>query len=241
MLKTEIGYRHRLVREQLGLSVPDYAGIMGVRPSTIYSWESGRTAVPHKILTVLEQKYGIPASWILTGIVSQAHQTTIPTLTHLTEQLQKLQAMVTGLRSTSPQVIPSPEIPQPYKIPMLMLGVSAGVPVAAEDTVEQEIDLAEMLLHNPGSTYFIRVVGDSMVNAGIADGDTLIVDCSVQPRYGQIVIARIFGELTVKRYIQQPDGSPILRAENPAYNDIIITADMEFAIIGVVRSCIKQF
>ena len=113
------------------------------------------------------------------------------------------------------------------------------MPAAADDTIEREIDLADMLLEHPESTYFIRVVGDSMTDAGISDGDTLIVDCAIQPRSGQIVIAKVYGELTVKRYLTV-EGRPILRAENRRYKDIEITADMDFTIVGVVRSCIKK-
>ena len=109
--------------------------------------------------------------------------------------------------------------------------MSAGVPTASDDTIEREIDLAEMLLQHPESSYFIRVVGDSMNDAGI---------CALQPRPGQIVIAKVFGELTVKRYLLI-DGIPLLRAENSSYKDIPVTQDMDFTIVGVVSSCIKSF
>ena len=79
-----------------------------------------------------------------------------------------------------------------------------------------------------------------MTDAGISDGDTLIVDCAIQPKSGQIVIAKVFGELTVKRYIDDGSQHPILRAENEAYNDIDITEEMDFSIVGVVTSCIKN-
>jgi DNA polymerase V len=126
------------------------------------------------------------------------------------------------------------------RIPMLRMGVSAGAPTDSDDTIEREVDLAEMLLEHPEQTYFIRVVGDSMTDAGISNGDTLIVDCAVEPKPGHVVIAKVFGELTVKRYMQR-NGRPLLRAENKRFKDIAITADMDFRIVGVVRSCIKAF
>lgn len=239
-MKILIGQRHRQAREQLGLSVQEYAAVMGVRPPTVYSWESGRTAVPQEVLATLEQRYGISARWILTG-QAQSESSATPALAALQQQLKHLQHLVTELQEQAPQVVaPAPLLPPVRRIPMLSLGVSAGTPTASDDTIEREIDLAEMLLENPDSTYFIRVVGDSMQDAGIADGDTLIVDCSVQPKPGQVVIARVYGELTVKRYITS-GSQPLLRAENKRYRDIMITPDMDFGIVGVVRSCIKQF
>lgn len=232
-----IGERHRQAREELGITVADYAAAMNVRPSTVYSWESGRTAVPQSVLATLEQRYGVSASWILTGNAATADSGS--SLHHLQQQLQQLHQLVGQLRKESPAVMSGASSSR-TRIPLLALGVSAGTPTASDDTIEREIDLAEMLLEHPDSTYFIRVVGDSMQDAGIADGDTLIVDCAVQPRNGQVVIARVFGELTVKRYINQ-HSQPILRAENRKYRDITITPDMDFGIVGVVRSCIKQF
>lgn len=240
MSKQDTGARHRQAREGLGMGVPEYAQSMGVRPSTVYSWESGRTAVPQEVLAMLEQRFGVSASWILTGTLAEP-PTQPGALQYLQQQLQSLQAMVAELRRESPSVLSGASARHGRtRIPMLALGVSAGAPVASDDTIEKEIDLADMLLDHPDSTYFIRVVGDSMQDAGIADGDTLIVDCSVQPRSGQVVIARVYGELTVKRYLNQ-DSQPLLRAENRKYRDIIITPDMDFSIVGVVRSCIKQF
>lgn len=240
MSKQEIGNRHKQAREGLGMAVPDYAQALGVRPSTVYSWESGRTSVPQDILATLERRYGISASWILTGNTADSASQG-GALHHLQQQLQSLQAIVGELRRESPAVLSGGTGKHSHtRIPLLALGVSAGVPVASDDTIEREIDLADLLLEHPESTYFIRVVGDSMQDAGISDGDTLIVDCAVQPRSGQVVIARVFGELTVKRYLNQ-DSKPLLRAENRKYRDITITPDMDFGIVGVVRSCIKQF
>ncbi len=240
MSKKAVGARHKQAREELGLNVPEYAKAMGVRPSTVYSWESGRTAVPQEVLAVLEQRYGVSSRWLLTGNAPEPPAES-STLHHLQQQLQNLHELVAQLRRDSPFVLSGGSgMRPPTRIPLLALGVSAGTPVAADDAVEKEIDLAEMLLEHPESTYFIRVVGDSMLEAGIADGDTLIVDCAQQPHPGQVVIARVYGELTVKRYLLQ-DSRPLLRAENRKYRDIMITPDMDFGIVGVVRSCIKQF
>jgi DNA polymerase V len=216
MNKTELGARHRSMREDiLRMSVAEYAAYVGVQSVTVYSWESGRTSVPHTVLAKLARDHSISVPWLLTGAGSPTDAAVVLRGARATDRMSSI------------------------RVPMLSIGVSAGSPVVADDAVEQEIDLATMLLAHPESTYFIRVVGDSMIDAGIADGDMLIVDCSLQPKPGQIVIAKVFGELTVKRYLMVDD-APYLRAENRRHKDIPITTDMDFIIVGVVRSCIKQ-
>ncbi len=216
MNKVELGARHRAMREDvLRMSVADYAAYVGVRSVTVYSWEAGRTSVPHTVLAKLAREHSVSVPWLLTGSGAPTEAAVV----------------VRGARPSDRSA--------GIRIPLLALGVSAGSPVTADDTIDSEVDLATMLLEHPESTYFIRVVGDSMSDAGIADGDMLIVDCSLQPKPGQIVIAKVFGELTVKRYLVV-DEAPYLRAENRRHKDIPITADMDFVIVGVVRSCIKQ-
>lgn len=249
-MKASVGRRHRDVREGiLKLSVSAYAKTMNVKDVTVYSWESGRTSVPQEVIAKLEHLHGISAGWMLTGQgamlvggAKQGSQAASP-LDIIETHLRSVTELVRDLRATSPEVMasaPRRKPPTTVRIPMLSLGVSAGSPVEASDVIEGEIDLGEMLLEHPESTYFIRVVGDSMTGAGIMDGDTLIVDCSLTPKSGQIVIARVYGELTVKRYVTK-GGEAVLRAENKRFKDIMITEDMDFTIVGVVRSCIKQF
>ncbi|MDZ4744758.1 MAG: translesion error-prone DNA polymerase V autoproteolytic subunit [bacterium] len=248
-MKQSVGRRHRDVRETiLKLSVSLYAQTMNVKDVTVYSWESGRTSVPQDVLAKLERENGISAGWMLTGqgemmVGTSANSPLSSPLDVLETHLRSMRVLLKDLRETSPEVMasaPRRKPPTTVRIPMLSLGVSAGAPVESADTIEGEIDLGEMLLEHPESTYFIRVVGDSMTGAGIMDGDTLIVDCSLTPKSGQIVIARVYGELTVKRYITK-GGEAVLRAENKRFKDITIDEAMDFTIVGVVRSCIKQF
>lgn len=251
--RVQLGVRHRQIRESmLKMSVQEYAKMMDVKVPTVYSWESGRTSVPQNVLATLEKRYGISSGWLLTGYgtpvlpshvsIDPVAETKKSVMERLEEHITTIKQLVDELKHHSPEVLAPARREKgssKHRIPMLALGVSAGLPTASDDTIEREIDLADMLLEHPESTYFIRVVGDSMTDAGISDGDTLIVDCAIQPRAGQIVIAKVYGELTVKRYLQV-DGRPILRAENRRYKDIAITADMDFTIVGVVRNCIKK-
>jgi DNA polymerase V len=123
--------------------------------------------------------------------------------------------------------------------PLASASVEAGFPSPAEDYLERSIDLNEELVRNPAATFFIRVNGDSMRDAGIHQGDILVVDRSVTPADRQIVVAMIDGEFTVKRFCKR-DGRISLEAENPAFRPIEVGEDQELTIWGAVTYIIHQ-
>lgn len=116
--------------------------------------------------------------------------------------------------------------------------VAAGFPSPASDDVESRLDLNAHLVRRPAATFFVRAAGHSMVGAGIFDGDLLIVDRSVPPRDGDIVIAALHGDLTVKRLVAVGDAW-LLRAANPAFPDFPLGED-GCEIWGVVAHSIHQ-
>ena len=124
--------------------------------------------------------------------------------------------------------------------PLFTCGVSAGFPSPAEDHIDQKLDLNEFLIPHPTSTFFVRVSGDSMINASINNNDILIVDRSLEATNGKIIIAIVNGELTVKRLIKNHTSCQLI-AENSDYQPIEITEDSEFEVWGVVTSVIHQF
>ena len=123
--------------------------------------------------------------------------------------------------------------------PLFLSGVSAGFPSPADDYLDRKLDLNEHLVKNPASTFFVRVAGDSMTDAGINDNDILIVDRSIEPSSNNIVIAVVNGELTVKRLIKKKN-SCLLFAENPAYPPLKINDDTPLEIWGVVTFVIHS-
>lgn len=123
--------------------------------------------------------------------------------------------------------------------PLYLCPVQAGFPSPAEDYVERKLDLHEHLVRNPAATFFLRARGDSMIRAGIHDGDLLIVDRSVTAGQGKIVIAAVEGELTVKRLIRK-GGRVLLAPENPDYPAIDITEREYVHIWGVVVYAIHK-
>ncbi len=117
--------------------------------------------------------------------------------------------------------------------PLYASSVKAGFPSPAEDYAEQHLDLNTHFIAHPAATFFLRVSGDSMIDAGIFNGDMLIVDRSLEPSNGKIVIAAVNGDLTVKRLSKTKDGI-FLVAENSHYPPIALTESDHIQIWGVV-------
>ncbi len=111
--------------------------------------------------------------------------------------------------------------------------IAAGFPSPATDHLDRRLDLNEHLLLHPQATFFMRVKGDSMIGAGIHDGDLLIVDRSLEATSGRVVVAALNGELTVKR-LRRRGKHIVLQPENPAYSEITIGEDRTLDICGVV-------
>jgi DNA polymerase V len=122
---------------------------------------------------------------------------------------------------------------------LFMIPVAAGFPSPAEDYIEAQLDLNQYLIRHQAATFFVRASGDSMLGAAIHSGDLLIVDRAIQPADGNIVIAVVNGELTVKRLSQKGDRL-LLVAENEQYAPLEINKHTEFHIWGVVTNVIHS-
>ena len=127
-----------------------------------------------------------------------------------------------------------------FKVPLLNDSVSAGFPSPADDYTEENIDLNEHLISNPFSTFFLRVKGDSMINAGIKDKDLIIVDKSLIAKPGNIVIAMIDGEFTIKR-LSIKNNELYLKSENHNYPDFRFKNHIDVQIWGVVIYSIHSY
>ena len=118
-------------------------------------------------------------------------------------------------------------------------GISAGFPSPADDFKEIRISLDSELVKNKEATFYAKVSGDSMVGAGLDDGDLLVIDRSLSPENGKIVICFIDGDFTVKR-IKKEKGKFYLMPENKKYKSIELGEDNELIIWGVVEYVIKK-
>ncbi|MDE2367514.1 MAG: translesion error-prone DNA polymerase V autoproteolytic subunit [Burkholderiales bacterium] len=122
-------------------------------------------------------------------------------------------------------------------VPALGRRVRAGKPTSGDDYQEDAVDLGKHLVRDPSSTFVMKVAGWSMRDAGIADGDELVVDRGVAPEDGRIVVADVDGELTVKRLKRTTTGW-LLQAANPDFADIPVGDKSELNIWGVVTRVI---
>lgn len=134
---------------------------------------------------------------------------------------------------------PSPDAPHLAR-PLFLSRVTAGFPSPAEDYVEGSLDLNEHLIQHKEATFFVRVRGDSMAGACIRNGDLLVVDRAREASDGDIVIAVVDGELTVKRLYRR-GGHLRLLPENPCYHPIEFKDGQELVVWGVVTSFIHRF
>ena len=123
--------------------------------------------------------------------------------------------------------------------PIFLDKVSAGFPSPATDYMENKLDLNEYLIRHPAATFIVKASGSSMVNANIYSGDLLVVDRSITPKNNNIVIASIFGDLTVKK-LKKKEKSFFLVSANEEYPSIEVKEEMECFIWGVVTYIIHE-
>jgi DNA polymerase V len=125
------------------------------------------------------------------------------------------------------------------KAPLFTMSVSAGIPVQTDDNIDKEIDLNEYLVERPAATFFARVKGDDMTEAGIFDGDILIVDSSEKPHDGRIVLAEINDQLTVK-YFRDMSGEHYLESQDSVFFPLNAPGLLDAKILGSVTKIIHS-
>jgi DNA polymerase V len=134
---------------------------------------------------------------------------------------------------------PQPIAQMPVECWHVEAAAQCGFPSPADDHTQRRIDLNEILLHQPAATYYMRVRGTSMRDAGIEDGDCIIIDRSLEARHGDVILAVIDGEFTVKTLFKR-NGKVSLKAANPLFPEITIREGQELSVWGVVTWVIKQ-
>lgn len=138
--------------------------------------------------------------------------------------------------------MPRPQVARsqgPFSI-VLLQRVPAGFPSPADDYVEKPLDINEHLVRHPAATFLFDVTGDSMILAGILDGDKVVVDRSIEPIDRHIVVALVRGERTLKRLFLR--GARVeLRPENPAYKPLVVSDGDELQIWGVVVGVVRKY
>lgn len=125
-----------------------------------------------------------------------------------------------------------------FKLPLLGM-IPAGGPVLSEEYIEKWINVGEDVVYKIKDSYLLRVIGNSMIDAGIFEGDILVVCGSLEPRTGDIVVALVDNQNTVKRYMKDSHGQIYLKAENPEYDNI--HPEGELCVQGVVTGLLRYY
>ncbi|WP_244832527.1 LexA family transcriptional regulator [Caballeronia sp. TF1N1] len=124
-------------------------------------------------------------------------------------------------------------------VPFVASRAACGFPSPADDYLDRPLDFNELLISNPAATFAVRIAGESMTGAGLFPGDIAVVDRSLTPFNGCVVLALIDGEFTIKRY-RLKAGSVTLQPENKAFRDLVIAEETAFEVWGVVKNAIRM-
>jgi len=133
----------------------------------------------------------------------------------------------------------APDLSTRYALPIFLGRLPAGFPSPADDYIEGKLDLNRHLIKHPAATFFVRVTGDSMIGTGIHSGDLLVVDRSLDAVDGNVIVAALDGELTVKRLSKRGESLRLLPA-NADYQPIEILTQQSLEIFGVVTNVIHS-
>jgi DNA polymerase V len=125
-------------------------------------------------------------------------------------------------------------------IPLYASHISAGFPSPADDYIEAELDLNRLMVRNPPDTFMVRANGDALSGAGILDGDVLVIDRSIGPRHGMIVVAVVNGEMCVRR-LNRKHGNWVLGPENKDFQPLRIRLGQDLEIWGVVTGLVRKY
>ena len=127
----------------------------------------------------------------------------------------------------------------PAAVPLVSCSAACGFPSPADDHLDRPLDFNELLIKNPAATFAVRIAGESMIDAGLFPNDIAIVNRSLQPVSGNIVLALVNGEFTIKRYRKSAAGV-FLQAANLTFSDLVITEDIDFHVWGVITNSIRM-
>ncbi len=223
-------------------SIKDFSELIGMEAGNVQKYLNNKRKPGTPLLKRL-QKEGCDINWLLTGEGKMyANEKSGKSLDN-SKAVQKpendrLNAVIQRLEHVEKQ-LKSEETAQTVQIPLYIHAVSAGTPCTVSEEVDQYLSVQKSLIRHPKSTYAVRASGDSMINAGIEDGDILIADHQAPVKDRCIVIASINGEQTVKRIIIQA-GAVTLAPENEKYPAIPLKETDNVKILGIILGIYRQ-
>lgn len=249
----QIGENLRAVIEAMRLTQDEFAERIGKKKTHISGYIGNTGGRKAKNLLPELITMGVNGLWFLTGegrmFLDDAPEKS--TEESESEEALRSQAKVIQLmfdrgminldKTARSQETPEKAAPSEVlvSVPVFSHRVAAGKPVDSTSSVEESLDLPGHMIRHPEETYAVYATGDSMIGAGIEEGDLLIVDKGIEPKNKSIVIASINGEQTVKRLLVEK-GEVSLAPENHKYPEIKITREMDFRTLGVVVWVIRR-
>ncbi len=234
MKKVEkIGDRIRAIRLKEGLTQTEFARKIGVSGNRLSEYETKGDPPKSNILTSIYRNFNVDALWLLTGEGSMEKKKEGSEF--LSEQLNNVEKKIDylinrGHKSTGKKIT---------SISLYQHAIAAGPCTDSSGPVEDHLDLPGHMIPHPTETYAVKVTGDSMKGDNIEEGDVLIVDCALEPKHNNIVIASVDNEQTVKR-LKKEGGKVMLMPSNHHYEPIEITEHTKFDVQGVVTWVIRK-
>ncbi|EAT58707.1 S24 family peptidase [Chlorobium ferrooxidans] len=234
-----LGTRIKSVRDHFGLRQEEFGEKIGLSGNRVSEIENDKGGTKASVLISICQEFPLNPEWLLSGEGSMLKK---PEESGISPD--EFSRRITLLEKQMQQFVINtiePESPSLAKVPLYSSAVPAGMPDPASDEIEEYLDMPASWAQGKKNIYALKVNGDSMVDIGIMPGDLLMVEARTTARDGQVVVACINGEVTVKTLCISNTGTISLMPENKRYPPIAITADMDFRIQGVVMAAVRHY
>ncbi|MCF8382440.1 MAG: helix-turn-helix domain-containing protein [Chlorobium sp.] len=237
-----LGQRVRLLRDHLELRQDEFGARVGISGNRISEIENGKGGTTASVLMSLCREFPVNPEWVLSGRGKMLKERlgSTPRAVDFGIRLNVLEEQMRRVLNAETDADPDPDQPL-ARVPLYMGAVPAGTPDMAAGEIEEYLDMPASWIRGKKNIYALKVNGDSMIDIGIMHGDTLLVEAREKAKHGQVVIASINGEVTVKTLSIGGGGAVSLVPENPAYRPIAITADMDFRILGIVLAAVRHY
>ncbi|MCF8217234.1 MAG: helix-turn-helix domain-containing protein [Chlorobium sp.] len=234
---SSFGQRIKAIRRHAGLSQRDFGKKIGLSGNRVSEIEHEKGGMSAGVLFSISREFHVDSEWLMTGegrMMSAAPQQ--PETTSIEARLHRIETKIEKI-SQEERLQASPIA----TIPIYLEAVAAGYPNSVRGDIEEQIDIPASWTHGKKQLFALRVSGESMTGIGIMPGDTLVVESKQMAKDRQVVIASINGEMTVKTLSIEKGGTIRLLPENPAYNPIPVTSDMDFRIHGIVIAALRSY
>ena len=237
---SSLGERIKAVRDHFELRQDEFGaktGISGNRVSEIEHDKGGTNAV---VLISICREFPVNPEWLLSGSgkMLKTEKESSKSEADIDLRLRRLEKNMQRFMPGDKEMAKNNAV---ARIPLYSSSVPAGIPDTATSEVEEYLDMPASWTQGKKNIYALKVTGDSMVDIGIMPEDILLVEARETAKDGQVVIASINGEVTIKRLCISPGGTVSLAPENNRYRPIAITPDMDFRIQGTVLAAVRHY